>query len=132
MMSYINAEYEHATFELMRFVLIIPVLALFLSNIPLKIEITPVSKETLEKCCSKKQKDVLSCQKLHQPRKKLCCETKDSGCSFFSCFQVTSPALTLTKFNFSLPEDSRKYCSYKTCSWTNPYIKSPFQPPDGV
>ncbi len=121
---------NHFTFVQMRFLLMIPILALFLSNIPLKVEIMPVAKETLEKCCSKKQRDEMNCKKFHQPKKKLCCESKESSCSFYSCFQVVSPMLTLPKFNFSIPGETHKYCLFKKNNWINPFIKSLFQPPD--
>jgi hypothetical protein len=116
---------------IMRSLLLIPMFAILLSNIPLKVEYTIV-KENANGCGMDPSVEMSCGMKEAESKRKLCCQSKESTCVCFSCFQFTAPAISITKFVFAAPETSPVYFLYRHPLWENPFIKGPLQPPDFV
>lgn len=117
---------------LMKYLLVIPVLALFLSNIPIKMEMPmPVAKKK-PGCCMMKHKEKMSCRADKAPADKTGCCNTGSMCTYSCCLQVLAPAQPFAKFNFRLPVEKILNGFYLQANWTNPFIDGPLQPPDTV
>jgi hypothetical protein len=119
----------------MRFLLIIPILALFLSNIPLEMEMTMPAEDMKEECCMKEQKEQSHCSMKEKEEKidmKGCCEKKETTCLCFCCFQIVAPGMNLVKMSFNPSESISLYNFYKQLNWSNPFISGPLRPPNTV
>jgi hypothetical protein len=116
----------------MRFLLLIPMLALLLSNIPLRVEY-PVVEDNANSCGMDPSVDMdCSMKKEVESKRKLCCQSKESTCVCFACFQFVAPAISITKFVFAAPGTETLHFPYKHPLWENPFINGPLQPPDFV
>jgi hypothetical protein len=116
---------------LMRLLLLLPMFALLLSNIPLKVELS-VTEVTDSSCGMEGASELQCCLKPVQKKRKLCCQNKESTCVYFSCFQVMAPIISVTAFVFSPPANEIHYSIYRHPLWSNPFLKAPVEPPDFV
>src|SRR5215213_4597118 len=83
-----------------KFLLLIPMFALLLSNVPIKVEVSAVESPA-NGGCSNDAAGTMNCS-LKQKRK-LCCQSKESACVYFYCFQFIAPAASFAAFVFSSP-----------------------------
>lgn len=115
----------------MKFLLIIPVLALLISNIPLKLEMSAPSGEMKETCPMKKQAQMRCIAKSSSSNQEGCCK-KETSCICFYGFQVLAPNQNVGKFSFQLSAEKSLNGYYLQSNWINPFIDGPLQPPDIV
>lgn len=115
----------------MKCFLLIPVLALFLSNVPFKVEMAVSAGMDEESCAVEKQEEMKCSAKETATEQEGCCK-KESTCVCFFCFQVLAPVQALSKFRFQIVEENSLYGFYRQRAWNNPYIDGPLQPPDLV
>ena len=112
----------------MRFLLLVPVVALFLSNIPFEMEMT-VPAETV--MCSMDQQESMECSPEPVSPEENCCK-KETTCICFYCFQILAPGHSIPKYRFSLGQEKHLDGFYLEQNWMNPFIDGPLQPPDVV
>jgi hypothetical protein len=113
---------------LMRIFLFIPILSLFLSNIPIKME---KNMEDMNRECSMKQQGHCK-MKEEKDIQKGCCQDKETTCVYFCCFQLVAPAINLVRINPVPVLVISSYNSYRQLHWNNPYISCPLRPPNTV
>jgi hypothetical protein len=114
-----------------KYLLLIPIIGLFLSNVPLKMEMPIVKKKTSQGCAMMKQEEP-SCKMMNEKSSKGCCQEKETTCVYFCCFQLIAPVLNINGIEFNLPESVSVYNAYRTLQWNDPYISAPLRPPDAV
>ena len=139
----------------MRFFLIIPVLVLFLSNVPF------VQKIPLEKAlsimrenetCGKERKcgrtsentdmdcslEKSTCGKTCSQEKFIidtaseCCPDTETTCVCIYCFQYTAPVHVITEYKFNCEISSRTAPIFIVGLIKDQYIGAPWQPPDTI
>jgi hypothetical protein len=112
----------------MKFLLLIPVVALFLSNVPFKLEMSMPS-DAGEESCPMDQQEMMKCSSDESPKEEGCCK-KESTCVCFYGFQLLAPAQHISKFSFQVPKEKSLHGLYLQLRWNNPFIAGPLQPPD--
>jgi hypothetical protein len=133
----------------MRFLLLIPVFVMFLSNVPF-IQVMPMEKmlamveEQEEKDCCKNTTEEApkSChaQPESQPGPMAChqgtmpvdgaCQPSGANCVCICVFQFAAPAQDLKLFQFKPVNMLEGRTGYLQVKWKDPHIASPGQPPD--
>jgi hypothetical protein len=116
---------------MVKYLLLIPIIGLFLSNVPLKMEMTIVKKKTAQHCGMMKESEA-PCKMMNEKSTKACCRDKETTCVYFCCFQLVAPALNVNGIEFNLPQPVSIYNSYRQLQWNDPYISAPLRPPDAV
>jgi hypothetical protein len=112
----------------MKFLLVIPVLALFLSNVPFKLEM-PVPPGAVEESCPMNKQEKMKCSRDESPKDEGCCK-KESTCVCFYGFQLLAPTQLISRFSFQVTKEKRLDGLYLQLRWNNPFIDGPLQPPD--
>jgi hypothetical protein len=118
-----------------RYLLLIPVIAIFLSNVPLKMEMNMPAQEVKEECCSGEAQEEMSCHpepEATEAEDDGCCSKKETTCVCFCCFQLAAPLHAISKYRFANNDNSQVYGLYQHPSWKNPWLDGPLQPPDTV
>jgi hypothetical protein len=135
----------------MRFLLLIPVFVMFLSNVPF-IQEMPMEKmlamveEQEEKDCCKKTtgEEPKSChtQPEPDPEPMAChagtipvqgaCQPSGANCVCIFVFQFTAPAQDIKLFQFKPVNMLAGRTGYLQVKWNDPHIASPGQPPDWI
>ncbi len=137
----------------MRLLLIIPVLVLFLSNVPF-IKTMPLAKAIIllkedetcgqQKCNKQNQNIEASCSaeesictegaedtSAHQPGDN-CCQKTETTCVCIYCFQFAAPIQAIAEFHFKSSLYSNNELLFTVGHVKDPYINVPWQPPDLV
>ena len=114
----------------MKFLLLIPVFALFLSNVPFEMEMK-MPEENNRESCSMQVQEEMQCVPEETSTDEGCCK-KESTCVCFYCFQLLAPTQTLTKYRFQVTQEKNLNGFYLQSHWSNPFIDGPLQPPDTV
>src|SRR5205085_12389815 len=98
----------------MKFLLVIPVLALFLSNIPFKLEM-PVPANTAKGSCAMNKRETMKCSRNGSPETG-CCK-KESTCVCFYGFQLLAPAQQISKFSFRVVMEKKLHGLFLQSRW---------------
>ncbi len=114
------------TFVVVKYLFFIPMLALFLSNVPIFITVT-LPKEQIAECAVE---ETDSCDEASMEMK--CCKTSEGTCQLVSCFQVMVPLQQLSKFRFSEMTEQPSFNLYRQSLWQDPIVEGLIQPPDFV
>ena len=125
---------------MMRFLLLIPAIFLFLSNIPFIQEVNMDSmKEMLatDECCMNHGNMEGVCQKPATSKKdskeEHCPQSKtESTCTCICLFQFAAPEQILLKFDDNLYSINTVHHSMIDQHWIDPFITGPWQPPDAT
>ncbi len=139
----------------MRLLLFIPVLILFLSNVPF-VQQLPLeqaismmkdgscgherecsrSSENLDATCSKDEPDCeQSCtdeSKEADPANDKCCQQIGTTCVCILCFQYAAPAHTIAEYVFDCSLATDNTSDFLVGHIKDPHIGAPWQPPDLV
>jgi hypothetical protein len=115
----------------MKFFLLIPVLALFLSNVPFKMEMS-IPADMNEETCAMEMQEQMQCSADEAENEEENCCKKESTCVCIYCFQVLAPVQSISKFRFQITEEKSLNGFYLQSYWSNPFIDGPLQPPDRV
>ena len=140
----------------MRLLLFIPVLVLFLSNVPI-IQRIPLEKaislmqenETCgqQKECSRNNenfkttctKEESACDEasdaettIQDPASDNCSQKTETTCVCICCFQFAAPVQKITIFQFSCSNIVLSPSTFMDAPVKDPYISAPWQPPDAV
>jgi hypothetical protein len=120
-----------------RYLLLIPALFLFFSNVPFvqQMRMEEMKKTSTTKGCCEKNGSVEGvCHKAadaqHQGQQKGNCEKSESTCICIFCFQYSAPEQTIIKFDSKDFSSSSDYNFPREQHWLDPYISAPWQPPD--
>ncbi|MGB8192806.1 MAG: hypothetical protein WCF67_12840 [Chitinophagaceae bacterium] len=133
----------------MRYILLIPALFLFLSNIPFihKMDMKEaMAKMKKDGCCKKADSRKGSCRmsdenascsrppvQKEEPCKKTegsCAKQAESTCVCICCFQFAAPAPIGTNLQFQCNSLEKALSSYLLQHWKDPQLAVPWQPPD--
>jgi hypothetical protein len=133
----------------MRFLLLIPVCVLFLSNVPFIQEMpmesmmAMVQKQEEKDCCKKTtEEEPKSChsQPASKPGPMACasgtmpvkgsCQPSGASCICICVFQFAAPTQDLKLFQFIPVNILAGRTGYLQVKWKDPHIASPGQPPD--
>jgi hypothetical protein len=130
----------------MRFLSIIPALLLFLSNVPVTMEMkmpeAPVMAKTEKGCCKKSESKAGTCHMKmtdaapakacdHQKSQKSCNQPSTSATCICTClFQFTAPAPNILPFQASLTAIDGMYAGFLQQNYNDPHLAVPGQPPD--
>jgi hypothetical protein len=152
----LNIDFLVYFYNIMRLLLFIPVLVLFLSNVPF-IQKMPFAKavamiakgETCgqQKECSRHNENLQGncdlegsgCEHSSEENTKIggtgdddCCQKTESTCVCICCFQFAAPVQVIAEFKFNCSSNSNISALFIVGHVKNPYIAAPWQPPDGV
>ena len=126
----------------MRWLLIIPVLLLFLSHFPVKMEMKmpspPVTVKEKPGCCKKNENRKTVCHKKDSPdpvsssplSSKDCPLQTGATCVCICFLQYTAPEQALNLFEFNMPDRDACYTGYIHQIRKDPLLPGPWQPPD--
>lgn len=116
----------------MRFLLVIPVFVLFLSNVPF-IQEMPMEEmmARMEEESCPMNKPEASCHPGEMPEENSCQRT-DATCICICFFQYAAPANDIKTFQFEPANEPSGRTGYLQVKWNDPHIASPGQPPDFV
>lgn len=120
-------------FGTLKFLLVIPVLAVLLSNVPVQVEITlPVTGPASDCGTMEEMMCFMPEEAANEDAEDEggCCREKESRCTVTCCYQLAAPVLQLDKFRFGISPDTTTTAVYIEQAWTNPYISGPLRPPD--
>ena len=140
----------------MRFLLIIPVLVLFLSNVPI-IQKMPLAEavvmmarnegcakqkecsrnsENLKASCSAEEsdcdKDCKEKNKAMDPDTQNSCEKTATSCICIYCFQYAAPINIITEYTFNCSFSSNTAHAFIPARIGDPHTCAPWQPPERV
>ena len=126
----------------MRWLLSIPVLLLFFSNVPvtmeMKMDVVQVKEPQSSGCCKKDESVKGTC---HKPVKKTChadaapaqqsCNKEAAASCVCTClFQYTAPAQAFSPYKFSRLAIQPVKTGYLSIKYMAPFPPAPWQPPD--
>jgi hypothetical protein len=137
----------------MRFILVIPVLVLFLSNVPfiqempMEAMMAMMDEQEQEEChksssrgeevetsCSmstadKKPAKPMACNAADMPDEGAC-QPSGANCICICVFQFAAPTQDIKAFHIFSIDKLAGYTGYLQLKWKDPHIASPGQPPD--
>jgi hypothetical protein len=127
----------------MRCLLLIPVLLLFLSNIPFihKMEMKEVASVKKDGCCRKsgnpkgickmsEEKAGANEQKTCHKEERTCSKQTESTCICICCFQFAAPDQFAVRPQFNCDELKQSLAIFLLQNWKDPQLAVPWQPPD--
>lgn len=116
-------------FGTLKLLLVIPVLAVLLSNVPVQVEMV-VTETPAVSGCGDMEEMMCFMPEQDSEDEKGCCRDKESRCTVMCCYQLAAPVQQADRFRFGLQSETSPRGVYVEQFWTNPYIGGPLRPPD--
>ena len=128
----------------MRWLLLIPIMLLFLSNVPVTMEMKmaaePAEAAAQSGSCSKGESVKTTC---HKPGKDACPSNAPKGnttchppanatCICTCLFQYAAPTPVLIPFQFAAHDATGNKTGFLSLPYQAPYLAVPWQPPDMI
>jgi len=130
-------------YSVMRFLLFIPVIVLFLSNVPftaeMRMEKMMAQMQEKDKCCKKNdpaRKGSCHAAESNAPMpqedgpSKECCQRTETTCHCTCCFHFAAPFHEVNSPQFGIDDHSALQTGFIPAHWKDPHIAAPGQPPD--
>jgi hypothetical protein len=121
----------------MRFLLLIPILVLFFSNIPIVKEIPriaqPFAIHGKKSCCHQETAGEQVCpidaSSGNNNSNQSCWPKNENTCLYISFFQIIPSSQPLPEYLFLSDAFPPEYSTFSNINWKDPYLSLPIKPP---